>query len=43
MRNPITVLVEAYLEGRKWQMERMDKELAVLERIAKALERMMKT
>ena len=34
----VVILVWAYLKGRKWQMIRLDKEVALLERIAVALE-----
>ena len=39
MWNPIKELVDGYLKGREMQMERLDKQIKVLERVATALER----
>ena len=39
MWNPIKELINGYLKGREMQMERLDKQIKVLERIAIALER----
>lgn len=41
MWNPIKALIEAYLQGRKWQMERLDREIEQLERIADAIVRLV--
>ena len=49
MKNPITLLIEAYLTGRRWQMERLDEhnrkldeQNKQLKRIADALEELIK-
>lgn len=38
MKNPITMLIDAYLTGRKWQMQRLDEQNKQLKRIADAIE-----
>lgn len=41
MWNPIKQLIDAYLKGREMQMERLDKQNELLERIAVALEKLL--